>query len=154
MRLYLARHGEAVSEDVAPERPLSPSGLSDVNKVARFLKSTDVSIITFYHSTKKRAQQTAEMMRQTINPSAGLMEKDCLSPNDSTDALFYDISGWQKDTMVVGHLPYLSVMVSRLVASEEAAPLVAFKPASVVILEKDEKNNWSIVSSVNPSSLK
>jgi integrase len=39
MKVYLVRHGEAVSSGVDPKRPLSELGRADVHKVASFVKS-------------------------------------------------------------------------------------------------------------------
>ena len=38
MRLYLVQHGKAASKETDPLRPLTEEGLSDVHKVAKFIK--------------------------------------------------------------------------------------------------------------------
>jgi broad specificity phosphatase PhoE len=40
MRLYLVQHGDAVPEQLDPERPLSAAGRQDVEAVARLLAET------------------------------------------------------------------------------------------------------------------
>ena len=59
MKLYLQQHGEAVSKDLDPERPLTGQGTEDVQRIARALKAAGVEITRAIHSGKLRAQQTA-----------------------------------------------------------------------------------------------
>jgi phosphohistidine phosphatase len=56
MRLYLVQHGDAVSEQSDPERPLSVAGRRDVEAVARLLASNDIRAERVAHSGKLRAQ--------------------------------------------------------------------------------------------------
>ena len=37
MKLYLMQHGDALQKDVDPDRPLSPRGRRDIEKIAAFL---------------------------------------------------------------------------------------------------------------------
>ena len=62
MRLYLVQHGDALPEQVDPERPLSAEGRRDVEAVARLLASAGTRAVRVAHSGKLRAQQTAEVL--------------------------------------------------------------------------------------------
>ena len=154
MKLYLVRHGEAASESIDPTRPLSGEGKSAVGKLAKFLKRAGIRVNTFYCSSKKRAEQTALILKETLNPDGKLITKDNFLPDDSTDELVYELSGERVDVMIIGHLPYLSKLVSRLVMGNEDKAIVEFPTSSVIILERDQERNWYIMAMVTPDLLK
>jgi phosphohistidine phosphatase len=153
MRLYLVRHGQAVTEDVDPQRPLSENGVADTHKIAQFLKKAHVQIDSFYHSTKKRAEQTAEIIRDILNPKASLQIRVDLSPNDSIEGIVKEISGWNNNILVVGHLPFLSYLVSHLTVGNDSEAIVAIPAGSVVILEHDSSRSWYIAALITPEFL-
>ena len=81
MRLYLAQHGEAMSELQDPERPLTESGMVNVRRVAQFIvKNTDVRVQSIHHSGKKRALQTAELFAEALKPPKGVVQGKELGP--------------------------------------------------------------------------
>ncbi|MCK5581194.1 MAG: phosphohistidine phosphatase SixA [Candidatus Omnitrophica bacterium] len=153
MRLCLMRHGEAVNKSVDPARPLTTKGRGDTERIALVLKQASFNFDIVCHSGKTRAEQTAAIVRDVVSPQASFEKKEGLGPNDAIDDLVYDISAWDQDVVVVGHLPYLSVLTSRLVANNESKPLVAFQTSTAVILENDSNGNWYIVSVFNPEYL-
>jgi phosphohistidine phosphatase len=55
MRLYLVQHGEAVSKDIDPDRPLTAAGRQDIELLASFLWRHRVSVSRIIHSGKARA---------------------------------------------------------------------------------------------------
>ena len=64
MKLYLVRHGEALSEHVARERPLSDKGKRDAAAMAAFLGRAGIRVAEVQHSGKARARETAELLSQ------------------------------------------------------------------------------------------
>ena len=153
MRLYLVRHGEAVSGPVDQKRPLNHHGAEEVKKVARFLKEGSAKPGVIYHSTKARACQTAEILREVLKVKAALVEKDGLSPNDPVSKIANFIDQQKSDLMIVGHMPFLGSLVSLLVAGEGNKNLVAFPTGGVVILEKEHGQGWLIKNLINPGML-
>lgn len=154
MRLYLVRHGDAISEQADPERPLSDMGRQEVMKVARFLiKRKEPFVDLIVHSDKKRAAQTAQIFKEIFSPHSQLMEKDGLSPNDSIEGMSRMIEEVGKDFMAVGHLPYMSRLVSRLVVGEECREVVAFPTATVAALEKNADGRWNVIFSISPEQI-
>ena len=120
MHIYLVQHGAAVPKDENPEKPLSDSGRDDIKKMASFLARSHVSAARVIHSGKLRALETALLLAEVLGPGNVVEEIESgLAPNDSTDALFAAIDGWTEDTIIVGHLPFMSKMVSRLVTGNE-----------------------------------
>ena len=55
--------------------------------------------------------------------------------------------------MLVGHLPFMAGLVSRLVAGREDAGLVAFEPGSVVCLQRTDEHAWTIAWMLRPRLL-
>jgi phosphohistidine phosphatase len=85
MKVYLFQHGQSVSEDVDPARPLSEKGQKDVEKVAQFLKGINLKISVILQSGKTRATQTAEILNPKVTSAEGVMKKQGLAPNDPVD---------------------------------------------------------------------
>ena len=160
MHLYLVQHGTAMPKDENPERPLSDSGRAAVQKVASFLARSQLNISGVVHSGKMRAMQSALLMSETLG--SGRVVQECLypiGPNDPIDLLcsaIEDGPGEQitGDRMIVGHLPFLSRLVSRLICGDEEETIVHFKPGTVVALERGENGDgWSIMWVVRPELL-
>jgi phosphohistidine phosphatase len=153
MRLYLVQHGEAVPEDVDPARPLSPSGHADVARMASFLAAAGVRVGRIMHSGKRRAEQTAVLLSAALEPGTTPVVRPGLSPKDPTDEVAQAVTAWDQDAMLVGHLPFMAKLVSRLVAGREDAGVAAFHPGSVVCLERTEQQRWVIAWMVRPDVL-
>ncbi len=56
--------------------------------------------------------------------------------------------------MVVGHLPFMGRLASRLVAGSEEANVAAFQPGTVACLERaDDGGGWALAWMVRPELL-
>src|SRR5215470_8768657 len=82
MNIYLVRHGEAVSEKLDPERPLTASGREAVERVAGMAATKGVAVTTIFHSGILRARQTAEVLAQPLRPTLGVQQLSGLLPQD------------------------------------------------------------------------
>ena len=150
MRLYLVQHGEAVSKDVDPRRPLTDEGRSEIERLASFLGRSGVRVERVVHSGKHRAEQTAKLLANQLAPAVNIQAMQNLSPNDPIDPLHEELQNWATDTVVVGHLPYMGKLVANLVAGDEQSNLVEFQPGSIVCLEKKHGQDWMIVWMIPP----
>ena len=150
MRLYLAQHGAAVPEDVDPARPLSEIGRSDVAAVARFLAASGLHVGQVLHSGKLRAEQTAALLAEALAPGRTPAARPGLNPKDPTDGIARAVAAWDEDAMLVGHLPFMARLASRLVAGRDDAGVVAFQPGTVVCLERGDRQHWSIAWMIRP----
>ena len=155
MHIYLVQHGAAVPKDENEERPLSDQGRDDVNKVASFLARSGVSVPRVIHSGKLRAMETALLLSGVIGPGNVVEEAETgLAPNDSTDLFFAAIEEWTDDSIIVGHLPFMAKLASRLVTGNEDETVVHFKPGSVACLERGENGGgWTVSWFVRPELL-
>jgi phosphohistidine phosphatase len=153
MRLYLVQHGEAVPEEVDPARPLSEVGRSDVAHMARFLAAGGMCIGQVLHSGKARAEQTAVLLAAALAPGHTPAARSGLNPKDPTDGIARAVAAWDEDAMLVGHLPFMAKLASRLVAGRDDAGVVAFQPGTVVCLERGDQHHWSIAWMIRPELL-
>ena len=142
MKLYLAQHGLAVDKKIDPDRPLSDQGRLEVGNVANYLKQSDITIDNIYHSGKTRAAQTADIFADILDIDR--TEKiDGINPNDTVEPLVNTINTWTTDAMVIGHMPFLPRIVSRLLtgnAPSDSSDL----PGNIICLEKDDSGKWSL----------
>jgi len=143
MKFYLVQHGEAVPEEIDPDRPLSPKGKDNVIKMATFLKEVNIKPAEIWHSTKTRAKQTAEILSNKLKPVAGLKQREGLAPNDPPEKILEELIARGEDLMIVSHLPFLQKLASLLVFGSSDKSLIGFKKGSIVCLERKD-NGWEI----------
>jgi phosphohistidine phosphatase len=148
MKLYLVRHGEAVSKLVDPDRPLSARGRGEVKSVAALLDRAGVRVSRVLHSRKRRAEQTAEILANAVG---GELERiDGIAPMDPPGEFSETVAGWTEETMVVGHLPFMALLTSRLLCRDEEALSTFFEAGAVVCLERSDEGRWSLAGMVPP----
>ena len=152
MILYLVQHGKAKSSEEDHARPLSSKGLEEVRKVAAWSAQIGLKVDQIRHSGKKRAEQTAEIFAEKIKPGQGVKAVEGLGPMDDINPVADELNREEKNLMLVGHLPFLSRLVSRLVAGNPDKPLLQFQNAAIVCLVRQE-NQWIFEWYIIPSCL-
>lgn len=153
MRIYLVRHGEALSKEADPERGLSNEGKREAEKVAAFLKGLAIEVEAIWESGKKRATQTAEIMASAVRSKCGIVRRSGMDPNDPVGPVAEKLSSLEGDYMLVGHLPFLGVLASRLVLGREEPDLVRFPACAVVSLAHGTEGRWAVSWMLTPSLL-
>ena len=73
--LLLVRHGEAMASSDNPERPLATHGHSQARRTAAILGDVKGQIDIIYHSSKKRAEETAEIIASSVQSRNGAASK-------------------------------------------------------------------------------
>lgn len=154
MILILVRHGKALSEVLSPKRPLSDRGISDTRRIATFLKNSGIPLEQVFYSTQLRARQTAEILYKTVCPRAKFQEMPGLEPDDPVAPIVGTIDTWNKNTMTIGHLPFLADLLSHLLGDPTRACPVQFLTGTAVILEREDHGQWQIHAVINPTILK
>jgi phosphohistidine phosphatase len=152
MRLYLVQHGEALSADDNPARPLSEAGRRDMAGLAQFLETSGLTIPRIVHSGKLRAEETAAILASALAPTASIESQAGLAPNDSVTDFARRTKSWHEDHLVVGHLPFMDRATAYLVTRAETPGVVAFRPGSIVCLERDD-DSWRLAWMVRPELL-
>ncbi len=153
MKLYLIQHAKAASQELDPQRQLTEEGLRDIRKVAEFIAPLNLCVDYLWHSGKKRAEQTAEVLAEVIKINKEHTARDGLSPNDDVAALKDELLLSKEDVMVVGHMPFLNKLTSLLFAGSESANTVTFKQAGIICLNRSDENQWQLEWMVIPELL-
>ncbi len=123
--LFILRHGEAgnrmtvVEKD--SERPLTPEGRAEMQKIAKSLKAAGLQTSQIYTSPLKRARETAEITAQILKIPK-LEEWDELKPDGSKAALYRKLARLEQNSrlFLVGHEPYLSSMIGEIIGTTGA----------------------------------
>lgn len=154
MKLYLARHGEAMSKDENPDRPLTDSGSQTVRQIAAFLENSGtLAVSEVRHSTKLRARQTAELMAQHQGDEVQINQVEGLEPMADVRPLAHELATVRTDLMLVGHLPHLDRLASRLVAGDAEKGAFDFEAGGVLCLQRRDENgrpSWTVEWMLDP----
>ncbi len=153
MKLYLVQHGKALAKDIDPGCPLSPEGARDITQMAEFLKKSGLTVENIFHSGKIRAHQTANILGEAILVGGEVKVIDGIKPNDSVRDFSIKVHKLKKDTMIVGHLPFMEKMVSYLVTGNATTAIVNYKKGSVVCLKQNKQEHWQIQWMLRPDTL-
>ncbi|MHC4187977.1 MAG: SixA phosphatase family protein, partial [Planctomycetota bacterium] len=78
MILYLVQHAKAASKDVDAERSLTEEGRSEAKLIAGIVKGLELSVGYIWHSDKKRAVQTAEIIAEVFRVENSIIMRDNL----------------------------------------------------------------------------
>jgi len=131
MNLYLLRHGIAVEPDTPGykhdrERPLTPEGKRKLRGIARAMSVMDLSFDFVLSSPFVRARQTAEIVVKVLKAKKRLALAEELAVDGNPRALIERVRRLEPqpaNVLLVGHEPYLSRMVSVLVAGDSGAAI-------------------------------
>lgn len=147
MFLYLVQHADSLARETDPEQPLSEKGGEDIKRVAGRLAASGVRPVQIFHSVKKRARQSAEILAEALKPVQGVSEQEGLAPMDPPELWAGHIRHEKRETMIVGHLPHLEKLASLLLAEDPEKRIIAFQRGSVLCLGRDRENAsgpWSV----------
>jgi len=123
--LFILRHGEAgnrmtvVEKD--SERPLTPEGRTEMQKIAKSLKAIGLQIDRIYTSPLRRARETAEIAAKILEILT-LEEWDELKPDGSKTGLYRKLARLEQNPrpILVGHEPYLTSMIGEIIGTTSA----------------------------------
>ena len=153
MRLALVQHGQAKPQEADAQRPLTPQGRQDVQKVAAFLKPLRLGVAAVWHSGKTRAAQTAEILAQAVAAERGVLQQDGLAPNDPVAPVAEMLSKTTADLMIVGHMPFMGKLAAALLTGDESAGLIAFQQGGVLCLQRGDDGRWQVAWMIVPALL-
>ncbi len=150
MQLYLVQHGEALSKDVDPERPLSDKGRADIERLAEWLGKRGVNVREILHSGKTRARQTAELLERLLESTGRIRQKEGLGPNDSPKVFLDRLHSHPEDILITGHMPFVARVVSVALTGGPYRQVVEFEPGSVAGLEHRDGVTWRLFLFARP----
>jgi phosphohistidine phosphatase len=142
MNLYIIRHAIAVEEDSSgddAQRALTEKGVRKMRQIAKGLRILGVEFDAILSSPYLRAQQTAGILADAFKMKKQVAFSDNLVPMGNPDLLIAEVNEkYSVDSLaIVGHEPYLSTLISLLVA--KSAPVdMTLKKGGVCRLSTDD----------------
>ena len=149
MYLYLIQHALSKLKEEDPERGIADIGKEETEKIADYFKSINPKIHIIWQSGKKRAKETADIFAQVLGIDNRILEHTGLSPNDPIGPVASALEKMHKDVIIVGHLPFLSRLLSYLTTSTDSCQIVKIKNSSIICLERNSED-WSINWIITP----
>jgi phosphohistidine phosphatase len=151
MTIYLSQHGKAKEKTEDPERHLSMEGISESERVLKFIKKCSIEVDSVIHSGKARAEETGGIFLKEVKSKNGLVQKNGLNPNDNAEDIYEFILQEKLDFMFVGHLPFMNRLCSIMICGNENMNTVRFKNSCIVCLSKEDTEDFFTLNwAVNP----
>lgn len=141
MHVYLVRHGMAMDNPIDRNRNLSQVGISQVKSLAKLAKEKGIIFDDVYHSGLVRAQETCKILLECLAPDMELKSTDNLEPNSDPSIWGDRIKEREISLMLVGHLPFMSKIVSHLLGPKH---YIEFQTANMVSIFKNDKGAWML----------
>lgn len=129
MELYILRHGKAgkIAEGGGSDasRALTRRGRTEVEQIAAWISSREVSLDLIATSPLTRALETAEIIAGAYPSAKGPVLWDELAPGMDFDRLMSRIRQHDltSSLIIVGHEPSLSACISRIIAGDDRVRL-------------------------------
>lgn len=127
MNLYLLRHGIAVQRGTLgssdPDRPLTPKGVRQLRRSTQAMGALKLSFDRIFSSSYRRAEQTAKIVAEAFKARKKLVLLESLAPDGEAKTLIEQLNRLRpkpESVLLVGHEPYLSGLISRLVSDGES----------------------------------
>jgi phosphohistidine phosphatase len=142
MNLYIIRHAIAVEEDPSDDdsqRALTDKGGKKMRQIAKGLRNLGAEFDVILSSPYLRAKETAEILGDVFKMKKQIAFSDNLVPMGDPDLLIAEINEkYSVDSLaIIGHEPYLTTLVSLLVA--HGSPVdVDLKKGGVCRLSTDD----------------
>lgn len=153
MLLYLVQHGEARTSEQDRDRPLTDEGRAGVEAVMLLMmRAGAITASRVLHSGKGRAAETARIIATKLDADAE--ESEGLAPGDDPAPWERRLADMDRDTVLVGHLPHLSRLASRLLTGSGDPEIIEFENGGVVCLHRREGGRWVIRWAVTPRLLR
>jgi phosphohistidine phosphatase len=136
VRLYLVRHGKAEPGGDDEARRLTDRGRKDVQRMASALRAARVRVDRIDHSGLARAAETAEILANALDASAGATRG--LAPMDDVAAAARRLEGVAIPRLtLVGHQPFMGSLTAYLLTGRAAGVSIHRPTAAAVHLSND-----------------
>ena len=153
MILYLVRHGEAKSAAEGLEPSLTQRGNQAVEWISDWAKQKEVHPVQIRHSGKRRAEETARIIANRLEPRQGVIGVSGLSPNDDVRPTVRLMNQENETIMLVGHLPFMNRLASQLLVDDPEKELVMFQTASMACFLREE-DLWTLKWFAGPEQIR
>ncbi|HEX3626598.1 MAG TPA: phosphohistidine phosphatase SixA [Verrucomicrobiae bacterium] len=145
MNIYILRHGLAVERGTKgftqdSDRPLTSKGKRQMRKSAAAMKQMKLRFDLILSSPYERARKTAEIVAEELKLKKRLKLTDALKYEKDPESIIPELGRLKpapKNLLLVGHEPYLSHLISRLVSGNESMA-IDFKKGGLCKLEVEK----------------
>jgi len=135
MELYLLRHAIAVQRgtegyDHDSDRPLTPKGAKKMRRIAQGMLALELSFDIILSSPYLRAKETAEIVAAVFHEQKQLKFTDNLAATANEEDLVKELKKEYtsfNSILLVGHEPFLSSLVSKLIAGVDTVAITLKK---------------------------
>ena len=147
--VVLVRHGDAMSKEEDPRRPLSAAGREHVEKVAGLVAGIGLDLEEVRHSGKERARETAEIFAEWVGVTPDrVREASGLNPKDDPEVVAEQLETEDCSVALVGHLPFMGLLASRLLSGDAERLRFRFQDAGCLVVARVE-GGWRLDGLVN-----
>ena len=151
MKLYLVQHAQAMQEDEDPTRSLTGYGMDCIRRVAHYAsRYLNIDIERIIHSGKKRAIQTAEVLADELKPVKGIEQGQEMNPLSGPWGWVEQLSQFEENIMLVGHLPHLKRLAALLLCQDESKQFLEFQQGGIISFCRNESGIWVLKWMVIP----
>ena len=134
MKLYIVQHGQAVTKQEDPQRPLSRQGIEDVTRLAEMLKQKNIQPQHIFHSGKARAEQTANIIATALDKLPLLEKIDGISPMDDARTFIERLQSISGDVLIASHMPFVN-NVAQALLGEAGLQSFDFEPGKLIAIQ-------------------
>lgn len=147
--VYLVQHGKAKNKEEDPQRPLTPEGRRETERMAELAARLDLGIQEIRHSGKTRAEETAVIFGRLLGLMGNVTAVAGLQPTDDVRPVADGLAGSTNPVMLVGHLPFMPRLAGQLVYDDSEKSPVEFRKSGIVCLVRDGES-WRVDWQLNP----
>lgn len=158
MNLYIMRHG--IAEDAAATdaaRNLTEEGREELKKMAKALRQLKIQFTAVYASPFNRTIQTAQTLLSNLQPELKINSCAPLASGNDSRGLFEMLQKvpTSSKTLLIGHEPDLSRLISTLITGERSASIQMKKGsiAKVSLLTKPGPGEGTLEWLLTPKQL-
>lgn len=153
MAIYIVQHGLSYTKEQDPDQGLNEDGKKDVKLIGGVARGYGVNVGIIWHSGKKRARETAEILEDILNPEQGLLEVSGVKPLDDVRQVA-DLLKTEDNVMIVSHMPYVQKLISYLVTGHDEHAVFKVQNGGIVCIDKDPDTNrkiikWALMPSIS-----
>jgi phosphohistidine phosphatase len=152
LRVYIARHGEALPHQIDASRALSARGVMEVERVAMWASRKGIKIEQIRHSGIVRAKESAEIYAQHLQPESGTRSVSGLKPNDAAHVLAKELVHETDTLLLVGHLPFMGLLAEALIKGDNQLRSVHFPTGGFAGFEYNG-TLWSLICTATPDEV-
>jgi phosphohistidine phosphatase len=146
------RHGEAKAMHEDPARGLNERGIDTVRRIADWAAGTGLTVDQIRHSGKRRAEQTAALVAERLEPPLGVVVMRGIEPDDEPWPVANALKSEAHSVLLVSHMPFLGRLTDTLLDGNPDGRLIHFQTAEIVSLSP-RAGGWSLQWVKSPAML-